>query len=97
MTKIDETTGLPEIPWGDRYFWRVTQAGFGYEFHYLQLRKRGKWFKNSSTEVLEKAVHNISPNKLRAVADTILRVLQADTSHYVGDYPPKNLKDAPND
>lgn len=93
MTKIDETTGLPVIPMGDRYFWRVREASAGFDFHYLQLRRRGRFFKNTSLEVLEKPVHHISANELVRVADSILSSLQSGPSRFVGDYPPKNLKD----
>lgn len=87
--KIDPNTGLPVIPWGDKYFWRVRKAGLGYNFHYLQLRKRCLWW---SDEIVEKAVHHISDYELQRVAHTILDTLtNNDTDRYVGDYPPKKV------
>lgn len=100
MTKPDPNTGLPEVPEG--YFWQIKHAAISGYFR-LELRKKLFWI---FTERIEFTLVSppLSPALLNREADHVLEkweeskqrvAIESSSSVYIGKYPPKNLKDAP--
>lgn len=101
MTKPDPNTGFPEVPSG--CFWEIKHSAIPGYFR-LELRKELFWI---FTELVESAIVSppLDPAVLYEEAEYVLekwedsknRVAAEDSSSmYIGKYPPKNLKDAPN-
>ncbi len=101
MTKPDPNTGFPEVPEG--YFWQIKHAYLEGYFR-LELRKRLFWlFTERVAFTLLRPPLN--PDYIFAKAETVLEdwedqkeyvANEEASSVYIGKYPPKNLKDAPN-
>lgn len=91
MTKIDDRTGLPELPKG--YFWRVTR-GFCSEYVEVQIRKRVLFVFSRTVTYSTQNKARLNPYSLRSTAIHALRDFnpESDWKKYVGDYPPKKLE-----
>lgn len=105
--KIDERTGLPELPKG--YFWRVFEEEY-YGYAHLAIRKRYgiiSWTVMSSViqttyaggvhlsinQVDDAALQSSAKRLYRMWRDKLdlLAEREAARKKYVGDYPPKTL------
>jgi hypothetical protein len=89
--KIDENTGLPELPEG--HFWRVLVR---YGVHYrIQIREEVKilGFKLGSCEVGEQVMLELTPNETSRRARELYHKIYMgkDQKSLLGDYPPKSL------
>lgn len=102
MTKPDPNTGFPEVPSG--YFWEIKHATLQGMFR-LELRRKTFWIFSERVEMglleppLDRAyVYEKAEDVLDVWEETKQNVAnEYASSVYIGKYPPKNLKDAPND
>lgn len=86
--KIDENTGLPELPEG--HFWRIKDSSP--EYLRVQIRKRA-WIgsKVMAWSVVRKS--NATPDEVLRTATLVLWEIKhgANWRNCLGDYPPKKL------
>lgn len=94
MTKIDKTTGLPELPEG--YFWQVTGRNIIGNFE-VHLRKKVLGFISKSIDYLqlvflsEETVFNAARTLKSENWGTLYPALDMNDYTLIGKYPPKSL------
>lgn len=95
MSKIDEATGLPELPKG--YFWQVTRRNIIGNFE-VHLRKRILGFISKDIDyhqlrVLTKENVFYAARTLKSEhLGTLYRPLDMNDYTLIGKYPPKSLR-----
>lgn len=94
--RIDDLTGLPELPEG--YFWRVRPGSF--RMDRLELRKRVWFFSvEEDSRILPFYGGNREPldpgETILVHAKSIMKEFHNPWGSYYGDYPPKTLKGKP--
>jgi len=103
--KMDETTGLPELPEG--YFFRVHKQSSYSKYHYVTMfRKKQKrflfWTYTRNVELIfNDMIHpTLTKENVRQAAINCTRQWErwkSSDGSLVGDYPPKSLRDVPGD
>lgn len=96
-TRLDKSTGLPEVPEG--YFWRIKRWNYGHGPYSLRVELRRRLAFGLSVAVEDSLSRHTEEDILRS-ANQVLRLSAArienrrtinERDKFVGDYPPKSL------